>query len=74
MSLSPAMRDYISQEAARRGIDQSAVVEEAVKRMFREERRKVTQASLLANAEFDLALVEEFRFADAPLDDYPWEE
>ena len=74
VSLSPETRDYISKEAAARGTDQSAVVEDAVRRMFREERKRISQAALLANAEHDEQMAEAFRFADAPLDDYPWEE
>lgn len=74
VSLSPEIRDYISREAAARGTDQSAVVEDAVKRMLREERRRVSQAALLATAAFDEALAEAWMADDTTLDDLSWEE
>ena len=73
VSLSPETRHYISTEAAARGTDQSAVVEDAVRRMFREERKRVSQAALLADAEVDEALAEAWMVGDTTLDDLPWE-
>ena len=74
VSLSRETREFISKEATARGTDQSAVVEDAVRRMFRDERRKLTQQALLENAEFDDSLAEGFMRGDTTLDEYPWEE
>ena len=72
VSLSRETRAFIQDAAASRGTDQSAVVEDAVRRMHREERRTLSQEVLLAMAEHDEALAEAFVGADEPIDDDPW--
>ncbi len=49
-------------------------VEDALKRMQREERRRISQAALIATASFDEALAETWMVGDTTLEDLPWEE
>lgn len=74
VSLSRETREFISTEATARGTDQSSVVEDAVRRMFRDERRRLTQLALLETAELDQSVAEGFLRGDTTLDEYPWEE
>jgi uncharacterized protein (DUF1778 family) len=72
VSVSRDTRDFVRSAAARHGTDQSAVVEEAVRRMQREERRTLTQEALLAQADDDARTAEAWASADAPLEDDAW--
>lgn len=72
VSVSRETRAFVQARAKQSGMDQSAVVEDAVRRMQHEERRKVAQESLLADAEEDLRLVEIWESASPPLEDEGW--
>jgi hypothetical protein len=72
VSLSREARAFIQDAATARGTDQSAVVEDAVRRMQREDRRRLSQEVLLAMAEQDEALAEAFTASDEPIGDDPW--
>jgi hypothetical protein len=72
VSLSREARAFIQDAAAARGTDQSAVVEDAVRRMQREERRQLSREVLLAMAEQDEALAEAFTGSDEPIHGDPW--
>lgn len=80
VSLSRRARDFIREQAADTGTDQSAVVEEAVLRLWRERRRERTRQALLANWDADERLAEELaqldhRLPQEDFSDWPgWEE
>lgn len=74
VSVSRDTRAFVRARAAELGSDQSAVVEDAIKRLRLEERRILTRQALLESAEFDVALAEAFMRGDTTLDEYPWEE
>lgn len=80
VSLSRRARDFIREQATDTGTDQSAVVEDAVLRLWRERRRETTRQALLANWDEDERLAEELAGLDYALpaedfSDWPgWEE
>lgn len=67
VSLSRRARDFIRDQANDTGMDQSAVVEDAVLRLWRERRRDTTRQALLANRDEDERLAEELARLDDPL-------
>ncbi len=80
VSLSRRARDFIRAEANESGTDQSAVVEDALVRLWRERRREATRRALLADWDTDEQLAEELARLDPRLpsedfSDWPgWEE
>jgi hypothetical protein len=72
VSISSHTRQYVQDAARERKTDQSAVVEEAIERMRRAERRTITQEALRAQADLDRELAERWLAASPPVDDDPW--
>ncbi|MCY7417656.1 MAG: hypothetical protein LH650_04015 [Chloroflexi bacterium] len=72
VSVSRRTREIVETKARERGTDMSAVVEDAVMRLFREERRIVAQAAILEDAEEDERLAELWMQASEPLEDEGW--
>lgn len=67
VSLSRRARDFIRTEANDTGTDQSAVVEEALLRLWRERRREATRQALTANRDADERLADDLARLDERL-------
>ena len=67
VSLAPEISEYVRATAERTQRDQSAVVEEALRRLRRDERRRVTQVALREDAGIDRDMAEAWIAADPPV-------
>ena len=69
ISVSAETRAYVRSEAETRTRTESSVVEEAVQRMRRQERELASMRALMADAEEDRRLVQEWSVASPPVTD-----